>query len=218
MKPITRTVSYLIQWIKHSKSLFKSAKLVEVLICVAITFSGVNVFRTAHAQASADDTYTLNLDKVNIHTLIETVSSRTNKNFIIDPRVKATVSVVSAKPVNADELYALFLSVLDVHGFAAVEAGSFIKIVPLTVGVKSAVPVFNEQVLSGDELPGDVLKTEVIRVENVPVQSLVESLRGLVPAGASISAEVTSNSIIITDQAANIERLTDIIRSIDASR
>jgi len=93
-----------------------------------------------------------------------------------------------------------------------VQAGSFIKIVPVTVGVKSAVPVFNESAPLNDKLI-----TEVIQLRNVPAQSMVESLRGLVSATASINAEVTSNTIIITDRAANIERLKKIIHSLDES-
>ena len=94
--------------------------------------------------AQTNDTVTINLKNADIRSLIETVSLQTGKNFIIDPRVKATVTVISSSPITKDELYRLFLSVLDVHGFATVQAGSMIKIVPTSVGVQSPVPVLAE--------------------------------------------------------------------------
>jgi len=97
-----------------------------------------------HAQADSEETFTLNLKNTDIRALIETVSLQTGRNFIVDPRVKATVTVISAEPVTGDKLYELFLSVLDVHGYAAVPVGSIIKIVPTAAGVQSAVPVLAE--------------------------------------------------------------------------
>lgn len=150
------------------------------------------------------------MKNVSIHSLIETVSTLTGKNFIVDPRVNANVTVVSPTPVSADQLYNLFLSVLEVHGFAAVDTGSFIKIVPMTVGVQSAVPVVKTD--SGSD---DKLVTEVVYVKNVPVGQMVEVLRGLLPATASISAEPHSNTIVITDRAANIAKLSEVIRQLE---
>lgn len=163
-------------------------------------------------QSDSNDKFTISLDGVDIRSLIETVTERTGKGFIVDPRVKATVTVVSSKPIDADELYELFLSVLDVHGFAAVKAGSLIKIVPTTDGVKSAIPLVNEQAA-----PNDELVTRVIPVQNGAAQPMVESLRPLLSASASISAELTTNTIIITDTAANIDRLEKLIQSLDGT-
>ena len=101
-------------------------------------------FQYAHSQSNTSEQFTLNLKGVDIRSLIETVSRQTGKNFIIDPRVKAKVTVISSEPVNKDKLYDLFLSVLAVHGFAAVPAGDIVKIVPATVGVQSPVPVLQE--------------------------------------------------------------------------
>ena len=182
------------------------------LITLLCIWSAAVFFQSAHAQATAEDTSTINLKNVDIHSLIETVSKRSGKNFIVDPRVRATVTVISSEPVDGDQLYELFLSVLDVHGFAAVPAGSFTKIVPAINGVQSAVPVLKEPAQAGDELV-----TEVIHVRHVPVQQMVESLRPLLPASASLSAEANSNTLIITDRASNIARLVQIIQLLDSS-
>ena len=82
-----------------------------------------------YSSVSAE-TATLNLKDADIRVLIDTVSEVTGKNFVIDPRVKAKVTVVSSQPMNQDELYDVFLSILQVHGFAAIPTGDIIKIVP----------------------------------------------------------------------------------------
>ena len=73
---------------------------------------------------------TLNLNNADIEALIKTVSEQTGKNFVIDPRVKGKVTVISAHPMDRDEFYKVFLSILEVHGFSTVPSGDVIKIVP----------------------------------------------------------------------------------------
>ena len=76
------------------------------------------------------DEITLNLKDADIRALISTVSKFTGKNFIIDPRVKAKITVVSSETLTPEEVYEVFLSILQVHGYAAVPTGSVVKIVP----------------------------------------------------------------------------------------
>ncbi len=166
-------------------------------------------------QDTNEETFVLNLKNTDIRALIETVSKRTGRNFIVDPRVKATVNVISSEPVNADKLYQLFQSVLQIHGFAAVQAGSFTKIVPTSVGVQSAVPVL-DNTLSGGGLSTDELVSQVLHLENIPAQQVVEAVRPLLPQTARISAESNSNTVIVTDRAANIAKLIELIIRLDA--
>ena len=180
------------------------------LLALVLVTATLLPFQSTYAQSTITEPFTVNLKNVDIHTLIETVSSKTGKNFIVDPRVRATVTVISSEPVDAEKLYALFLSVLDVHGFAAVEAGSFTKIVPVTVGVQSAVPVQPRQPDAAEDLI-----TKVIQVKNVPAQEMVAVLRPLLPATATLNAEVNTNTLIVTDRAANIVRLTELVRQLD---
>ncbi len=177
---------------------------------VLIATSGMLVFENTHAQSTDSASHTQNLNNVDIYTLIETVSRRTGKNFIVDPRVKANITAMLPVELEGDQFYELFLSILDVHGLAAVPAGNLIKIVPAAVGVQSAVPV-----QSGQSEANDELITRVIPVVNVPAQQMIEVLRPLLPQAASISAETTSNTLVITDRAANINRLEEIVRSLD---
>jgi len=190
---------------------FAKPLIPHFLATALITLAGLMPSPQAWSQTTSDGTFSLTLKNVDIRSLIETVSEQTGKNFIIDPRVKATVTVITSEPVNKDKLYELFLSVLQVHGYATVPAGDFTKIVPMTTGVQSAVPVIKEQ-----PGPVDELITEVIQLFNVPAVQMIESLRPLLPQTATLSAEANSNTIIITDRAANIARLKQIIRKLDS--
>lgn len=163
----------------------------------------------SYAQTNEDETFSLELKNADIMSLIETVSLRTKTNFIVDPRVKATVNVVSTGSINADKLYAIFLSVLDVHGYAAVKAGNLVKIVPTTVGVTSALPVVSDTFDASDELV-----TQLIQLKNMPAQPLVESLRPLLSESGSISAEGITNTIVVTDRAANIAKIIGLINRV----
>jgi len=125
---------------QKTQSLKSSIRLKSTAILVLV----LTLMASNHLPAQTNDTVTINLKNADIRSLVETVSLQTGKNFIIDPRVKATVTVISSSPITKDELYRLFLSVLDVHGFATVPAGSMIKIVPTSVGVQSPVPVLAE--------------------------------------------------------------------------
>ncbi len=193
---------------RHAKN-SRPHSFVVVVFLIAISVLPV---KYATAQNNLDETFTLNLENVDINTLIETVAIRTGKNFIVDPRVKATINVVSSEPLNTEKLYNLFLSVLQVHGYAAVQSGSLIKIVPTSAGVQSAIPIIGEKLNSGDELI-----SRVIQLNSIPALEVVQALRPLFPDSASISAESTSNTIVITDREANIEKLIELIILMDGS-
>jgi len=162
-------------------------------------------------QAQNDQsTFTLNLKNTDIQSLIATVSKQTGRNFVVDPRVKAKVTVISNEPVDADGLYEVFLSVLQVHGYSAVPAGDLIKIVPDVTAKQGPVPILGE-----DPDTSDQLVTQVVTVVNVPAAQLVPILRPMVPQQGHLAAYAATNSLIITDRASNIQRLMEIIRRID---
>ena len=155
------------------------------------------------------DSFTLKLKNTDIHSFIATVSKQTGRNFVVDPRVKAKVTVVSSQEMDANELYEVFLSVLQVHGFSAVPTGDVIKIVPDVSAKQNPVP----DLARGTR--NDQLVTHVITVENVPAAQLVPILRPLVPQQGHLAAYAATNALIITDRAANISRLMKIIKRID---
>ncbi|MEO6689484.1 MAG: type II secretion system secretin GspD [Dokdonella sp.] len=160
---------------------------------------------------TADGRHTLNLKDADIQALIATVSEITGKNFIIGPNVQAKVTVVSARPMKPDEIYDVFLSVLRVHGFAAVPAGSMIKIVPESTAQQDGSTGVNGLGQRGD----DELVTEIVPVKHVSAAELVPILRPLMPQGGQLIAHATSNSLVVSDRAGNVQRLAEIIRRID---
>ena len=159
----------------------------------------------------ADETATLNLKDADIRVLIDTVSAITGKNFIIDPRVKAKVTVVSSKPMGSVALYQVFLSILQVHGFSAVQTGHVIKIVPDVNAKQGPVHIASKRSPGA----GDQLVTRVIQIENVPAAQLVPILRPLIPQQGQLAAYQPSNILLISDRAANVARLVQIIKRID---
>ncbi len=154
---------------------------------------------------------TLNLNNADIEALIKTVSEHTGKNFVIDPRVKGKVTVISAHPMDRDEFYQVFLSILEVHGFSTIPSGDLIKIVPDVKAKQSGIPTLT----GGSNLPGDQVVTRIIQVQNVTATQLVPILRPLVPQEGHLAAYPDTNVLIISDRRQNVDRLLKIIDQID---
>jgi general secretion pathway protein D len=154
-------------------------------------------------------THTLNLKDADIRVFIETVSEITGKSFIIDPRIEGRVNVVSRKPMDADEVYQVFESVLRINGYAAVSSGNVIKIVPEAVARQDGDA-------RGARIQGpDTLETRVVALRHVSAQELLPILQQLVPQSGTVQSHGTSNSLVIADRRGNIDRIEQIIRRID---
>ena len=190
-------------------SFFKASAL-RTLIVVLLTATAL----TAQAQVAASEdgkSWTVNIRNADIQAFISQIADMTGKNFVVDPRVRARdVTVVSTKALSATEVYELFLSVLQVHGYAAVPSGDIIKIVPNTTAKQSNLPLVGE-----NESGGEALVTRVIPVENSPVEELVPVLRPLVPQYGHLAAVGSANALIISDHIDNIRRMEAIIASLD---
>ena len=163
------------------------------------------------AMPLSAQTITLNLKDADINALIGTVAEVTGKNFIVDPRVKGKVTVISSRPMDSEEVYQVFLSILKVHGFAAVPSGQVIKILPDVSAKQDSIP----NVSDDEPGRGDEMVTRVIQVDNVAAAQLVPILRPLVPQQGHLAAYPTTNVLIISDRAENASRLVSIIRRID---
>lgn len=152
-----------------------------------------------------------NLRDANIRTVINEVSRETGKNFLIDPRVQGKVSIISSTPLGSDEVYQVFLSMLQVAGYAAIPSGQIIKVVPNAELRSSANPVDSNL---SPQKNGQVV-TRVIPIKYVSAQQLVPILRPLMPQWSHISAYYPSNTIIMSGRADNLNRIVDIIRRVD---
>jgi len=155
--------------------------------------------------------YTVNLKETDIQELIKFVAEATGTTIVVDPAVKGKVKVVSRKPVSASELYELFLSILEVHGYTAVRSGGVVRVIQ-SKDARSA-PVQVRDGYSGRA--SDEYVTEVIRLENISAAKLIPVLRPLVPQQAHMAAYAPSNAIIISDLSSNIDRIRDIIDRMD---
>ena len=155
-------------------------------------------------------TITPNYKDADIRQVIEAVGEVTGKNFILDPRVKAQVTMLSSAPMSPDAFYEAFLSILSVYGFVAVPAGDVIKILP-DANARQVPGAENEP---GGGRPDDIV-TRVITVQNVAAAQLVPILRPLIPQYGHLAAHPPSNLLIISDRASNVDRMVRIVARID---
>lgn len=184
--------------------------LVALLCAWLACTSGLLMAQSTDPQQK---TWTVNFKETDIQELIRFVAKATERTIIIDDRVRGKVQVISAKPVNQAELYDLFLTILDIYGFAAVESGGITRIIPSKDARSAPVPVVKNK----DNAESSEILTEVIQLENISAAKLIPVLRPLSPQQAHMAAYAPSNAIIISDTSANIRRIKQIIQSIDLS-
>jgi general secretion pathway protein D len=162
----------------------------------------------ALAQEPGGTTITPNYKEADIRQIVEAVGAVTNRNFIVDPRVNAKVTMLSATPMSPEAFYEAFLSVLEVHGFVAIETGNVVKIIPDAAARQYPTP--------GADTAEDMI-TQVLEVRNVNAAQLVPVLRPLIPQYGHLASAPGTNMLIISDRAANMQRIVEIIRRIDVS-
>jgi general secretion pathway protein D len=160
---------------------------------------------------AADDTVTLNFVNADIEAVIRAVAEITGRNFVVDPKVKGTINIVSARPVPKSLVYPTLLSALRLQGFAAVEGEGLVKIVPEADAKQQGGAVSTGAVTAG----GDRLVTQVITLKYESAQQLVNVLRPLITPNNTIAAYPATNALIITDYADNVKRIDRIIASLD---
>lgn len=156
---------------------------------------------------------TLNLQDTTIHGLIEVVSKITGKTFVVDPRVNpAKVTVMMNKKMGDDELYDIFLSILDVHGNSVIKTGNIIKIIPKNKALAETHPLVD---LPKSE-PAEKLITRLIPIKNVTSLSIANSLRALA-RNVKIQHHVESNSVLLSGRVSDLERVNRLIQRMDRS-
>ena len=163
------------------------------------------------AQPASGARITPNFKDADITQVIEAVAAATGRNIIVDPRVRAQVTMLSSTPMTPDAFYEAFLALLQVHGFVAAPSGDVLKIIPDA----------NSRTMPGNDLPdrlsatSDEIVTQVVSVTNVSAAQLVAILRPLMPQNAHLAAYPSSNMLILADRANNVNRMLRIIRRID---
>jgi general secretion pathway protein D len=158
-----------------------------------------------------EPTITPNYRDADIRQIVEAVGEVTGRNFIIDPRVNAKVTMLSSTPMSPSAFYEAFLSILAVHDFVAIQTGDIIKIMPDASSRQFPGP------LTTNGAAADDIVTQVVAVQNIGAAQLVPILRPLIPQYGHLAAHPGSNMLIISDRAANVDRMLRIIRRIDQS-
>ncbi|MGB5707943.1 MAG: type II secretion system secretin GspD [Arenicellales bacterium] len=164
------------------------------------------------AGENGEDVITLNFQGADINALISLVSQVTEKSFIVDPRVKGKVTLVSGVGLPADKLYEIFLSVLEVSNFAAIPSGEVIKILPKNLVKQHPTPT-NESPSGSDEQI-----THIVTLEHASAVELLPILRPLLPPTDHIAPHAGSNTLILTGTAANISRTLGMIKRMDTEQ
>ncbi|MBV8658288.1 MAG: type II secretion system secretin GspD [Burkholderiales bacterium] len=177
---------------------------VSIPLAVSILFAG-------QAMAADDNRVMLNFVNSDIDSTVKAVGLITGKNFVLDPRVKGTVNVVSSSPVPRAEVYPILLSALRLQGFAVVETPGAIKVVPEADAKQNIGATVDKKLNIG----GDRIVTQVYPLHNESAAQLVPILRPLITPNNSIAAYPNANILVITDYADNVKRLDQIIANID---
>jgi general secretion pathway protein D len=155
---------------------------------------------------------TPNFKDADITQIVQAVAAATGKSFILDPRVRAQVTMYSSAPMTPPAFYQAFLSILEVYGFIAVPAGN---------NIEKIVPDADARQDPSIDLPASVsatsdeIVTQVIAVKNVSAAELVPILRPMIPQYGHLAAYTPSNILIISDRASNVHRMMAIIDRID---
>jgi len=158
-----------------------------------------------------EETWRLNLKDADIRAFVTQVADITGYSFVVDPRVKGKVTVLSSAPMNKDEIYDLFLAVLNVHGFTAIPGEEVIKIVQ-QVDAKQSAEILDRF----PETPSEQLITRVIQIDNANALELVPILRPLVAKYGHLAGVAAANALIVSDHRSNIERIEQIVRELDS--
>ncbi|WP_079201476.1 type II secretion system secretin GspD [Pseudomonas sp. CC6-YY-74] len=186
------------------------SRLTCALLAAGLAFSSLPLNAAiSPATPSAnqqEESWTINLKGADIREFIEQIAQITGETFIVDPRVKGQVSVVSSTPLTLSEIYQLFLSVMATHGFSVITQGEQARIVPNAEAKADA----------GQGRPApDLLETRLIQVQHTSATELIPLLRPLVPQYGHLAAVTSANAIIISDRSANIARIEDLLRQLD---
>ena len=176
--------------------------LIALVVLIAIGNSPI---------AFAQGLITPNYKEADIRQIVEAVAEITGKTFIIDPRVSGQkVTMISSTAMSPEAFYEAFLSVLEVHQYAAVTSGDIVKIIPNATARQYAGPIG-----TGSSKGPDDIVTQIVQVKNIGAAQLVPILRPLVPQYGHLVAHPGSNMLIISDRAANVRRIMRIVGRID---
>jgi len=170
------------------------------------------------ASANTNEPVSLNFQNADIESVIQAVGKLSGTNFLVDPRVKGKINVVTNTPVPRELAYQILLSALRLQGYAAIEGKGVTKIVPEADAKLHAVPVGKEGRGAAQASGGDRLVTQVFALKHESATQMLPVIRPLVAPNNTISAFPSNNVLVVTDYAENIARIASVIDSLDVSQ
>ncbi len=191
-----------------------AAMLCCALVAPAATALLPGVAHAAAKAAPADDAAALNFVGADIESVIKAVGHYTNITFVIDPRVKGTLTLVSEKSITKSQAFSLLTSALRLQGFAVVSGDGYAKVVPEADAKLQSSPT---QVGSAPtQIKGDQIVSQIFQLNYESANNVVTVLRPLISPNNTINANPGNNTVVITDYADNLKRLAKIIAALDA--
>ncbi len=197
-----------------SRNGLRLGKTLTTLTLITALFSAGTLLPSTPVQAQTQapqGRITLALDNADIRDLIQWAQEVTGKSIIVHPNVKGKVTVISGEPMTRGEAYEVFLSTLQVYGFAVIEGATSIKVIPDALAKQSSVPVTG----SGDQKTSEDVVVQIVKIKNISATQLVNLLRPLVPQVGHLAAYPATNALIIADRANNIQKVIDIVSNLD---
>jgi general secretion pathway protein D len=205
-------------------TLFKTRHAISLAIGLAFA-PAISGWVGAHAappakkapqKAASSEPITLNFVNAEIESVARTLATLSNRNLVVDPRVKGTINLTTELPVSPNEAWSQFLATLRLQGFAMVETKGLYKIVPETDAKLQGGSVQEIQKGNGNSGGGQIV-THIFKLNFEQANNLVPVLRPLISANNTINVNPGNNSIIITDYADNLQRMARIIATLDVS-
>lgn len=181
------------------------------LILVMLALSGLCPVPAAQNQ-DASEYVSMDFNDVDIGVFIKFISKLTQKNFVVDTKVKGKVTIISPEKISVDDAYKVFESVLDIYGFATVETGSVIKIIP---AVDARGDNVDTRMARHAEQTSDKLVTRLIPLTYASSDELKSLLAPMLAKGSLLLSHADSNMLIVTATLASIDRLLKLIKTID---
>lgn len=189
--------------------------LLSQVLLVGLAMAQVPVQSSVQSpiQAPADERLSINMRDADIGAVIQWIGEKTHKQIVIDPRVKGNVTVLANEPMSIDQAYQVFLAMLDVYGYAAVENGGVLRIFPAALAKSAPSEILdNYQAISGGEQI-----VYVFQARHVSANSLKQLLQPLIAGNGYLESFLDNNSLVLADDAANVKRLLTLMQQIDAS-
>jgi general secretion pathway protein D len=186
--------------IRHVRYLLRIALLATVL-----------AFPSSIWAQKGEEGVSLTFANADIETVIRAIGKISNRNILIDPRVKGSLNIVTSKPVTPEVAYQILISALRLQGYAVIEEGGLVKVVPEAEGKTHSVPISK----SRNQLHGEKLVTHIFHIKNESATQILNVVRPLVSPNNSVTAYANNNTLIVTDYAENVARIAKIIDALD---